>query len=107
MTDTAPGPPEIKTSVNVTLEEPIKRDGGDIAAVTVRRPLPEAMSGLSLRDIVDMEATTMRKLLPRITEPPLLASEVATMAPGDFLLLSAEASGFLLPRLLRPASPTA
>lgn len=93
--------------ISITLEEPIRREGGDITEVTIRRPLPEAMDGLSLRDIVDMEAKTMRTLLPRITEPTLIKQEVGTMNPRDFLLLSAEASGFLLPRALRPASPQA
>lgn len=94
-------------SIDVVLDEPIRREGGDIKTVTVRRPQPAACEGLSLRDLVDMETTAMLKLLPRITEPPLLLSEVAVMAPQDFVALAAEASGFLLPTALRPAPPQA
>lgn len=90
----------------VTLERPITRAGGDITTVAVRRPLPLDCQGLSLRDIVDMEGTAMMTLLPRVTEPNLLPQEVATMHTLDFLALSAEASGFFLPKVARPAFPT-
>lgn len=90
----------------VTLERPIKRAGGNVTVVAVRRPLPLDCQGLSLRDIVDMEAGAMMTLLPRVTEPNLLAQEVGTMHSRDFLALAAEASGFFLPKAARPASPT-
>ena len=104
MTD-APTPATGSDRELVTLETPIARAGGDIGAVAVRRPMPVDLQGLSLRDIVDMEASAMMVLLPRITDPALLAGEVATMkSPRDFLALSAEASGFFLPKAVRPVS---
>lgn len=92
-----------KTFVTIPLDEPIKREGSDVTEVKVRRPLPETMDGLSLRDIVDMDARTMRQLLPRITEPTLTPVEIATMDPFDFFCLSGAASDFLLPRGLLQA----
>ena len=88
----------------VNLEHPIIRGEQKVTRVAVRKPLAGELTGLSLRDIVDMEATAMLRLLPRITEPPLLDFEVARLDPTDFLALSAEASGFFLPMAARPVS---
>lgn len=91
----------------VDLESPIVRDGENISTVYVRKPKPAELTGLSLRDIEDMQTDAMLQLLPRITEPSLLAIEIAMMdSPADFLALAVEARGFFLPKVLRPASLT-
>ena len=50
-----------------------------------------------------MEAGAVADLLPRITEPPLLAHEVARMDAADLMSCAVEISNFLLPRSLKPA----
>jgi hypothetical protein len=50
-----------------------------------------------------MEAGAVADLLPRITEPPLLAHEVARMDAADLMACAVEISNFLLPRSLKPA----
>ncbi|MCB2048560.1 MAG: phage tail assembly protein [Novosphingobium sp.] len=112
MTDTPDKPVAVaeqtdaKPRAKVPLEQSIARAGGDIAEVSVRRPDPGELEGLSLRDVIDMEAGSMRRLLARITEPALLPGELATMNPADFTALSGEAANFLLPRGVRVDSPS-
>lgn len=91
--------------VPVPLDQPIVRGETKILRVDVRRPLAGELTGLSMRDIMDLDAVTMRRLLPRITMPTLTELELRLMDPADFFALSVEASGFFLPKSVRPASP--
>ena len=62
-----------------------------------------AQRGIVLSDLLRMEAGAVADLLPRITEPPLLAHEVARMDAADLMSCAVEISNFLLPRSLKPA----
>lgn len=93
--------------IRVPLETPIKRGETEVTEVFVRLPEGGALDGISIRDAIDMEGATMRLLLSRVTEPPLLKSELQAMPGNDFVALAAEASNFLLPRRIRADSPPA
>lgn len=104
-TETATEPPARSPLFEVVpLEEPIVRGEQKFEEVTVRRPMAPDLLGLSMRDIMDLDAATMFALLPRITTPALIESELAVMATADLFALSVEASNFLLPKSVRPAS---
>ena len=72
----------------VKLARPVKRDGGDVAEVTLVEPNAGSMRGLKQGDILEMNVTAMLSLLPRITRPALQPSELEVMGPRDFLELS-------------------
>lgn len=82
----------------VTLDEPVKRGETQIASVQLRTPKSGELRGLSMVDIVQLKVDAVQDLLPRITEPPLLPSEVQDLCPADFFKLSTEIAGFFLPK---------
>lgn len=92
-------------TVTVPLDEPVVRGDQKISSVELQRPMGAALLGLSMRDIMDLDAGTMHRLLPRITIPQLTTPEVMGLDPADLFALSVEASGFLLPRSVRPGLP--
>ena len=106
----APGAPKSPSSnepvlESVILDKPLVRGDQVIAKVDVRKPMPVEMTGLSLRDIIDMDVTAMIRVLERTTTPALTAIELGQkLDPFDFLALASEASGFWLPRAAITAS---
>ena len=87
----------------IELESPIQRGSSVVSSITLRKPDAGALRGLVLSDLLRMEAGAVADLLPRITEPPLLAFEVARMDAADLMACAVEISNFLLPRSLKPA----
>ncbi|MFV1933643.1 phage tail assembly protein [Phaeobacter gallaeciensis] len=73
----------------VTLSSPITIDGEKVTEITLRRPSPGELRGLSMVDILRMEVDAMFKLLPRITQPPLSPLQLSSeLAPEDFTELA-------------------
>ena len=95
---TAPG-----INDGIPLDTPIQRNGQTITHVQVRKPNAGALRGLSLVEVLQMNVTALQALLPRVTEPPLLKAEVATMDPADLVALGTEVVGFLVPKAQREA----
>ena len=87
----------------IELESPIQHGSSIVSSITLRKPDAGALRGLVLSDLLRMEAGAVADLLPRITEPPLLAHEVARMDAADLMSCAVEISNFLLPRSLKPA----
>lgn len=87
----------------IVLERAIQRGEQSIHEITLRKPDAGALRGIVLSDLLRMEAGAVADLLPRITEPPLLAHEVARMDAADLMACAVEISNFLLPRSLKPA----
>lgn len=87
----------------IDLDRPIPRGEGHINSITLRKPDAGALRGIVLSDLLRMEAGAVADLLPRITEPPLLAHEIARMDAADLMACAVEISNFLLPRSLKPA----
>lgn len=79
----------------VKLTAPVSRKGADpVAEVTVAKPTVGTLRGLKLTDVLQMDVKTMERLLPRITQPALLAEDVAGLDPADFLALAGAVVGF-------------
>ena len=85
----------------VTLDVPIKRPGGDLCKVLVRRPNAGALRGLSLVELLHMNVTALQTILPRITEPMIHKQEVAQIDPADLVALGTEVAAFLVPKAQR------
>ena len=79
------------TENTVTLSKPVKIDGKDETKITLRKPRAGEIRGLMLVNILQMDVSTMIKLLPRISTPPLNEQQVAELEPEDLTELSGKA----------------
>jgi len=89
---------------SITLDTPIKRSSGDIAALSLRKPNSGELRGTNLTDLLQMDVIALQTILPRITEPTITTQEVALMDPADLMQCGTKVAVFLLPK---GAMPTA
>lgn len=96
-------------TATVTLDTPIARSGGNVTAVTLRKPTAGELRGVQLGALLQMEVGALLTVLPRITQPSLTVQELAAMDPADLLQIGVEVAGFLLTKAQRPStdSPSA
>lgn len=80
----------------VTLDTPIRRGTTSIKSITLRKPNSGELRGVSLVELLQMDVSSLIKVLPRISSPSVTAIEVSGMDPADLLALSSKISGFLL-----------
>lgn len=78
----------------VVLTAPIDRDGSAVTEVAIRAPRAGELRGLSLYQVMQMDATSLIKLLPRITEPALSENELANLPVADLTALGVQVLGF-------------
>lgn len=78
------------------LHQPIRRGETQITTVSLRRPSAGELRGLKLTDVLQMDVTALKRLLPRITDPALLPGEVEELDPTDLLTLGAGVVGFFV-----------
>ena len=94
--------------VAVTLQAPIVRGATEISVLRLRRPKAGALRGIKLFELLQMDGGALMALLPRITEPPLVAHEVNNLDPADLVAIGSEVIGFLVPeQTLEQARATA
>jgi len=92
----APEPTAGKTFVTVTLQSPIARGDDSITSIRLRKPKAGELRGLKLENILTSEVTTILSLLPRISEPPLLAHDCEELDPADLAEIGGVIVGFFL-----------
>jgi hypothetical protein len=80
----------------VPLDTPIRRGTTSIDRITLRKPNSGELRGVSLVELLQMDVTSLIKVVPRISSPALTTIEVTAMDPADLLALSSKISGFLL-----------
>ena len=95
-TDAATNP----TLTKVTLSAPIKREGGDITELTLRKPNSGELRGLSLLSLAEFDVDTLLKLVPRIAQPTVTEAELNKMPVADLFALAGEINN----RFLQPSS---
>ena len=93
-------------TVTVTLEQPIDRGAEKIDQLTLRSPDAGSLRGLSLAELVKMDTGAVTKLLPRISTPPLIDAEVATLDPADLFACAVEITSFFMTKAEMESSPT-
>ena len=75
----------------IPLQEPIKRGDGEAAtvieSVQIRRPTAGELRGVKLGALMTTDVSSLISVLPRVTMPSLLETEVAKMNPVDFIAL--------------------
>lgn len=80
----------------VELEVPIQRGSQTITHVQLRRPKAGELRGLSLSALLQLDASAVMQLLPRISQPTLNKHEVEALDPVDLVNLSQEVVDFLV-----------
>lgn len=80
----------------VTLDQPIKRGNTEIASITLRKPSSGELRGVLLIDLLNMDVSSLIKVIPRISNPGITAPEAAGMDPADLLAIGSKISSFLL-----------
>lgn len=80
----------------IPLRKPVKRGDTTVSSILLREPDGVALMGIELFDLMRMNTTEIVKLLPRITEPPLITEEVKLMGGQDLFEVGQEIAGFLL-----------
>jgi hypothetical protein len=76
----------------VTLSKPIKRGEKEITQVSLREPTAGELRGLDNFDIMRMNVTAHRSLIPRISE--LTANEFDQLPPKDLIAIQSEVVSF-------------
>jgi len=78
----------------VTLKRPIKRGDTEITEVTFREPGAGELRGLDMFDVIRMNVTAHRTLVPRIAN--ITANEFDQLAPKDLMSVQTEVVAFFM-----------
>jgi hypothetical protein len=111
----APAPADANAPEIIDLAVPIQRGKTQISSFALRKPKGRVLYGFSLPDIIDLKIATIYKLVPLISDPPLLQHEVENLEPCDlheiggtiksFFMLKSERAMFeAMLALARPSS---
>jgi hypothetical protein len=104
---TTPAPAAPTTGPDtVVLDEPIQRGDTRITALALRRPRAGELRGLNLAEVLQLNATALHQLLPRITVPSLTSHEVEQLDPADLVELGARVAVFFVRRNIRSEFPS-
>lgn len=85
----------------VTLDMPITRGNTSIDTLSLRKPQSGELRGIQLIELLNMDVSTLIKVLPRITSPSITAPEAAAMDPADLLACGSKISAFLLQKSVK------
>lgn len=85
----------------ISLSEPIQRGDTALDTVTLRKPKAGELRGLSLEDVIGTDIGAILKLIPRISEPPLLDSECLDLDPADLTEMGGAIRGFFMTKAER------
>jgi len=85
----------------VTLENPVRRGDTLIGEVTVRKPVAGELRGLNLQDCARADVNALIALIPRISEPPLVAHEVEALEIEDLAAFGSAIFDFFMTSAMR------
>lgn len=86
---------------SIELDEPIKRGEIVISQVTLRQPNGGEMRGLSMMDIVQMKTEALFVLVPRISDPVLMANDLKQMNPADLMQIATVIAQYYVPKKMQ------
>lgn len=87
----------------VTLAQAIRRGETRIDRVMLRKPKASELRGLSLRDILTSEVSTIIEILPRISDPILTRDEVEDLGADDLAEFGGALRGFFMTKAEKQA----
>lgn len=96
----APAPASAKTA-QLVLENPIPREGGDLSAISLRKPAAGELRGLNATALMQGDITAVITLLPRISDPFITESEAAALEAEDIMEAAGLIVGFFMTRAQR------
>lgn len=102
MTELAETAQPAPTATVLTLQHPIQREGGPIAALTLRKPKAGQLRGLNIQSLMVGDVTSVMTLLPRIASPIITPHEAAQLEAEDI----AEAAGTIMLFFMTSAQKT-
>lgn len=85
----------------VLLESPIQRGELLIEQVTLIKPTAGTLRGVSLAAVANSDVDALVKVLPRMTSPQLLESDILKLELPDMITLAGKVIGFLSPNSVR------
>ncbi len=80
----------------VILSTAITVDGKDVTEVQLRQPKAGELRGLKITEVLQMDVNAMMALLPRITTPTIIDSQISALSPADLTSLASEAVLFFV-----------
>lgn len=80
----------------VNLDTPIVRGKSYFTRLTLRKPNAGELRGIHLAELLNLDVSSLIKVLPRISSPALTAVEAAAMDPADLFAVGTKVVGFLL-----------
>jgi len=80
----------------VNLDTPIIRGKTYFTSLTLRKPNAGELRGIHLAELLNLDVSSLIKVLPRISSPALTAVEAAAMDPADLFAVGTKVVGFLL-----------
>ena len=81
----------------VIFDTPLMRGEQKIEQVTLTKPNAGTLRGVSLASLANSDVDALIKVLPRMTYPPLLESDVVKLELPDMIALAGKVIGFLSP----------
>lgn len=93
---TSPEPVKNPNEETVALDGHIVRGEQIIESLTLRKPMSGELRGVSLVELMNLDVSALRKVLPRITSPALTDIEIGRMDPADLVQCGVAVAGFLL-----------
>ncbi len=85
----------------IVLDMPLQRGTTQITEVTLRKPNAGELRGINLADLLQLNATALVTVLPRITMPTLTPPECAQLDPADLIELGTKVAGFFIRKSIR------
>lgn len=80
----------------VLLDNPLKRQGGEVTSVTVRKPIGGEYRGTTMSAVYNMDVMALATVVPRVTEPTIHKAEFLAMDGEDCAAIGGEIVNFLL-----------
>ncbi len=91
-------PENVPVTTTVDLDTPIRRGETQIERLALRKPAAGELRGLSMTNVLNCDAETLIKLIPRVSEPALTEHEVRQMDVADFTEIANEFTLFFVQR---------
>lgn len=94
--DTTTGKVTAADFVTIELDSPIQRGDQVIDTVQLRKPDAGTLRGVKLVDLLQLDTSAIRLLVPRITSPTLTTADVDKLDPADLVTVGTEIAGFFM-----------
>lgn len=85
----------------VTFDTPLKRAGGEVTRVIVRKPIGGDYRGAKMTEVWAMDIIALSTIVPRVTEPTIHKAEFLAMEAEDCAQIGGKIVDFLLSKSQR------